>query len=77
MGLGSMYKDPDSKRISEPSLLTSASGIINSSAVTFTKRIDPDLSTASSGISFIVTLTVASTQWKGTSGSFSSVTFKC
>lgn len=37
------------------------SGVINSSAVIPSRRIDPDLSTASSGISLTVTLTVAST----------------
>lgn len=47
---------------------------MKSSAVMFTNLIEPDLSTASSGISLIVTLTTASTQWNGTIGSFSSVT---
>ena len=38
------------------------SGDINSSAETPTNLMDPDLSTASSGISFTVTLTIASTE---------------
>lgn len=35
------------------------------SAVTFTNRMEPELSTASSGISFTVTFTVAITEWNG------------